>query len=83
MIDSNIISKILKKNIIHDRNYLINKKYNVTLKTCMHKICGFKKKIVFILFMLKNLNNHLTNNFNIISGEKLTFINNKVARKFV
>ena len=44
MIESNVISKILKKNIIHNYNYLINKKYNVIVKTYMNEITGFIKK---------------------------------------
>ena len=83
MIESNIISNIFKKNTIHNYNYLINKKYNVTIKTCMDKICGFKKKNCNYFANVKNLNNYATNNFNIIRGEKLTSVTNKVVRKFV
>ena len=83
MIESNIISKVLKKNIIHNYNYLINKKYNITVKTRMDKIFGFKKKNCIYFVNIENLNNNLTNNFNIIKGEKLTSVTNKVVRKFV
>ena len=83
MIESKLISKILKKNIIHNYNYLINKKYNVTVKTCMDKIFGFKKKNCNYFANVKNLNNYATNNFEIIRGEKLTSVTNKVVRKFV
>ena len=83
MIESNIISNIFKKNTIHNYNYLINKKYNVTIKTFMDKICGFKKKNCNYFTNVKNLNNYATNNFEIIRGEKLTSVTNKVVRKFV
>ena len=53
MIESKLISNIFKKNTIQNYNHLINKKYNVTIKTCMDKIFRFKKKIVIILLMLK------------------------------
>ena len=53
MIESNVISNIFKKDTIHNYNYLINTKYNVTVKKCMDKIFEFKKKIVIILLMLK------------------------------
>ena len=49
----------------------------------MNKIVGLKKKIIFILLILKNLNNHLTNNLNIISEKRLISSINKVKRKFV
>ena len=83
MIESNVISNIIKKNTIHNYNYLINKKYNVTVKTCMDKIVGFKKKNCNYFANVKNLNNYATNNFEIIRGEKLTSVTNKVVRKFV
>ena len=83
MIESNVISKILKKNIIHNYNYLINKKYNVIVKTIMDKVFGFQKKNYIYFVNVKNLNNYLTNNFNIIRGKRLTFETNKVERKFV
>ena len=83
MIESNVISNIFKKNTIHNYNYLINKKYNVTIKTCMDKIVGFKKKNCNYFDNVKNLNNYATNNFEIIRGEKLTSVTNKVVRKFV
>ena len=83
MIESNIISKVLKKNIIHNYNYLINKKYNVIVKTIMNKTVGFKKKNYIYLVNGKNLNNHLTNNFDTIRKDILTSLTNKVERKFV
>ena len=83
MIESNVISNIFNKKIIHNYNYLINKKYNVTVKTCMDKIVGFKKKNCNYFANVKNLNNYATNNFEIIRGEKLTSVTNKVVRKFV
>ena len=83
MIESNVISNIFKKNTIHNYNYLINKKYNVTVKTYMNKIFEFKKKKCIYLAKVKNLNNYLTNNFNIIREKKLTPSTNKVERKFV
>ena len=54
MIVSNVVAKILKKNIIHNYNYFNNKKYNVIVKKYMNKIAVFKKKIIFTLLMLKN-----------------------------
>ena len=83
MIESNVISNIFEKNNIHNYNYLINKKYNVTVKICMDKIFGFKKKNCIYFVNIKNLNNYLTNNFNIIRGKRLTFVTYKVVRKFV
>ena len=54
MIERKLISKILKRNIIHNYNYLINKIYNVIVKTFMNNIAVLKKKIIFILLILKN-----------------------------
>ena len=76
MIESNLISKILKKNIIHNYNYLINKKYNIIVKTIMNKIVGFQKKNYIYLVNGKNLNNHLTNNFDTIRKDILTSLTN-------
>jgi len=83
VIESNVISKILKKNITYNYNYLINKKYNVIVTICMNKILAFKKKKSVYFVNVKKFNNHLTNNFNIIREERLTFLTNKVERKFV
>ena len=83
MIESNVISKILKKNIIHNYNYLINKKYNVIVNTYMNKITGFKKKNYIFFVYVKNLNNNLTNNFEKIREEILTSLTNKIESKFV
>ena len=53
MIERKLISKNLKKNIIHNYNYLINKIYNVNVKTFMNNITVFKKKIILALLILK------------------------------
>ena len=82
MIDSNVISKILKKNIIHNYNYLSNKKYNVIVKTYMDKIAAFKKKNYISFIYVKKLNNDLINNYEIIIEEILTSLTNKIERKF-
>ena len=83
MIESNVISKILKHHIIHNYNYLINKRYNIIVKTIMNKIVRFQKKKYIYLDNGKNLNNHLTNNFDKIRKDILTSLTNKVERKFV
>ena len=83
MIEGNEVSNIFKKNTNHNYNYLINKKYNVTVKKFMDNIFGFKKKNCNYFTNVKKLNNYATNNFYIISGEKLTSVTNKVVRKFV
>ena len=83
MIESNVISKNLKKNITYNYNYLINKKYNVIVTICMNKILAFKKKKYVYFVNVKIFNNYLTINFNIIREERLTFLANKVERKFV
>ena len=83
MIESNVISKILKKNIIHNYNYLINRKYNIIVKKFMKNIIGYKKKNYIYFLNVKNLNDYLTNNFNKIKGEKLTSLAKKVEREFV
>ena len=82
MIDSNVTSKILKKNIINNYNYLINKKYNVIVKIYMDKIAKFIKKNYICFVNVKNLNNNLTNNFGIIIEEILTSLTNKIEIKF-
>ena len=82
MNENNVISKILKKNIIHNYNYLINNKYNIIVKTYMNKIAGLKKKINIFFVNVKNLNNHLTCNFEIIREVIITSLN-KVEKKFV
>ena len=63
MIESNVISK---QHIIHNYNCLINKRYNFNLKICIEKIAGYKKKDYIYFIDVKNLNNFITNNFNII-----------------
>ena len=83
MIESNVISKILKKNIIHNYNYLINKKYNVIVKMYMSKIDGFKKKNYICFINIKNLNNYLTYNLKIIREVILTSLTSKIEKKFV
>ena len=42
----------------------------------------FKKKNYIYFVNSKNFNNHLTNNFNIISKKRLTYSTYKVERKF-
>ena len=83
MIERKLISKILKRNIIHNYNYLINKIYNVIVKTFMNNITVFKKKNYIYFINIKNFNNYLTNNINIIRGERLTSLVKKIERKFV
>ena len=83
MIESNLISKILKKNIIYYYNYFINKKYNVIVKKYMNKITVFKKKNYIYFVNVKKLNNFFIYNFEIIKEEILTSLTNKVERKFV
>ena len=83
MIERKLISKILKRNIIHNYNYLINKIYNVIVKTFMNNITVFKKKKFVYFVNLTKLNNHFIYNFEIIREEILTSLTNKVERKFV
>ena len=83
MIESKVISKILKKNIIHNYNYLTNIKYNVIVKIHMNKKAEFQKKNYISLVNIKNINNDLINYFNIIRGEKLGYLNKKFEKKFV
>ena len=83
MIKSNIISKILKKNIIHNYNYLINKIYNVIVKTFMNNIAVLKKKNYIYFVNLKNLNNYLTKNFNKNIIKRIISLPIKVRMKFV
>ena len=83
MIERKLISKILKRNIIHNYNYLINKIYNVIVKTFMNNITVFKKKNYIYFVNVKKLNNHFIYNFEIIREEILTSLTNKVERKFV
>ena len=82
MIESSVILVISKKNIIHNYNYLINRKYNKILKKFMKNIVRFQKKNYIYFLNVKNLNNYLTNNFNIFREKKLTSLANKVERKF-
>jgi hypothetical protein len=83
VIERKLISKILKRNIIHNYNYLINKIYNVIIKTFMNNITVFKKKNYICFVNVKKLNNHFIYNFEIIREEILTSLTNKVERKFV
>jgi hypothetical protein len=83
VIERKLISKILKRNIIHNYNYLINKIYNVIVKTFMNNITVFKKKNYIYFVNVKKLNNHFIYNFEIIREEILTSLTNKVERKFV
>ena len=82
MIESNVVSKILKKNIIHNYKYLINKIYNVIVKSFMNNIAVFKKKNYIYFVNDKKLNNHFIYNFEIIREEILIFLTNKVEKKF-
>ena len=77
MIEIKLISKILKRNIIHNYNYLINKIYNVIVKTFMNNIAVFKKKNYIYFVNVKKLNNHFIYNFEIIREEILTSLTNK------
>ena len=83
MIESKVISKILKKNIIHNYNYLTNIKYTVIVKMHMNKKAEFQKKNYIGLVNVNNINNDLINYFNIIREEKLASLNKKFERKFV
>ena len=83
MIERKLISKILKRNIIHNYNYLINKIYNVIVKTFMNNIAVFKKKNYIYFVNVKKLNNYFIYNFEIIKEEILTSLTDKVERKFV
>ena len=83
MIESNVISKILKENIIHNYNYLINRKDNIIVKKNMEIIIGFKKKNYNYLVNIKNLNNYLTYNLKIIREVILTSLTSKIEKKFV
>jgi hypothetical protein len=83
VIERKLISKILKRNIIHNYNYLINKIYNVIVKTFMNNITVFKKKKFVYFVNITKLNNHFIYNFEIIREEILTSLTNKVERKFV
>ena len=82
MIKSKVTSKILKKNIIHNYNYLTNIKYNVIVKIHMNKKGKLQKKNYISIFNVKNINNDLINYFNIIREVKLAFLNKKFERKF-
>ena len=83
MIESKVISKSLKKNIIHNYNYFINRKYNIFIKKCMKNIVGFKKKKYIYFVNVTKLNNNLMYNFEIIREQILIFLTNKFERKFV
>ena len=83
MIESNVITKILKRNIIHNYNYFINKKYNIIIEKYMNKISVFKKKNYIYFVNFTKLNNHFMYYFQIIREEILTFLTNKVEKKFV
>ena len=83
MIESNVISKIFKRNIIYNYNYLTNKKYNIIVKIHMNKKAKFQKKNYISLVNVKNFNFHLIYNFEIIIEEILTSLTNKVEEKFV
>ena len=78
-----VISKILKKNIIHNYNYLTNIKYNVIVEIHMNKKAEFQKKNYISLVNVKNINNYLKNYLNRIREEKSASLNKKFERKFV
>jgi hypothetical protein len=81
--ESKVISKILKRNIIHHYNYLTNIKYNVIVKIHMNKKAEFQKKNYISFVNVKNINNDLRNYFEIIREEKLSSLINKFERTFV
>ena len=83
MIESNVITKILKRNIIYYYKYLINKNYNIILKTHMDMIACFQKKNYICFINIKNLNKLSKNSFIITKKEKLISLTNKVEREFV
>ena len=83
MIESNVFSNFLKKNIIHNYNYFINTKYNIIIEKYMNKISVLKKKNYINFVDFTKLNNHFIYYFQIIREEILTFLTNKVERKFV
>jgi hypothetical protein len=83
VIASNVISKVLKNNNIHSYNYFIIKKNNVIIITYMNKIAGFKKENYISFGNVKNLNNRLRNNIEMIREEILISLTNKIERKFV
>ena len=83
MIESDVVSIILKKHIIHHYKYIINKKYNIIIEKYMNKIAVFKKKNYIYFVNVKKLNNHFIYNFEIIREKILTSLTNKVERKFV
>ena len=83
MIESNVVSKILKKNIIHNYNYFINKKYNIIIEKYMNKISVFNIKNYIYFVNFTKLNNHFMYYFHIIREAILTFLTNKVERRFV
>ena len=83
MIERKVNSKILKKNIIHNNKYLINRKYNIFVKKYMKNTIELKKKNYIYFVNVKNFKNYLANNFNIFRGKKLTSLASKVESKFV
>ena len=83
MIESNLVSKFLKTNIIHNYNYFINKKYNIIIEKYMNKMSVLKKKNYIYFVNVTKLNNHFIYNFEIIREEILFFLTNNVERKFV
>ena len=83
MIERKVISKILKRNIILNYNYLTNKKYNIIVKIHMNKKAKFQKKNYISLVNVKNINDDLINDINTIRKEKLASFNKKFERKFV
>ena len=82
MIESNIISKKFKKINVYLYNYIKNKNIK-QLASYRDKVSEFKKKIYIFFVNIENLNNNLTNNFEIMIEVILTSLTNKVERKFV
>jgi len=82
VIESNVISKFLKKNTTNNYNHLISKKYNIITRIYMDRIAKLKKKNYNFFFNFKNLNNYFSNNFKIIR-EILTSLTNEIEVKFV
>ncbi len=82
MSESNIISKKFKKINVYLYNYLKNKNIK-HLASYRDKVGEFKKKNYICFVNIENLNNNLTNNFEIMIEVILTSLTNKVERKFV
>ena len=82
MSESNIISKKFKKINVYLYNYLKNKNIK-QLASYRDKVGEFKKKNYICFINIENLNNNLTNNFEIIIEEILISFNDIVETQFV